>query len=228
MVYHSDAEVLAGRRMGALTKMMWSLDWENRLRLLRLAGVDLVMTPERPEVMGLERLAVLPTPAPGLVYSLFGVRPPVPPAWWVPATEIAPTAEAALETLIRRDFDPSRTAVREPSAIVAVDLPTKPGVFRPRTELVSVTIDAATDGVVVTTTPWHPDLFFELDGRAVRAERLNHAFAGVPVTAGRHDVRLLFAPRAVGWGALLSVAGVVLWSGALAVSRLRRRSRPRG
>jgi hypothetical protein len=228
MVYHSDAEVLAGRRMGVLAKLVWTRDWEHRLRLFRLAGVDLVMTPERPEIVGLGKVEAFPTAAPGLGYTLLRVQPPVPKAWWVPDADVASTSEKALESLLRDDFDPSRAAVREQSAVVTADQPAGSGILRPSTELVTATIAAATDGVVVTTTPWHPDLIFEVDGRMVRAERLNYAFAGVPVTAGRHDVRLLFAPRAVGWGATLSLMASLVWIGIVVVRWFRRRSTSRG
>jgi len=221
MVFNSDAEVLSGRRMAALTQSMATLGWDGRLKLLRTAGVALVMTPKHPEVQGLELVATH-SAAPGLEYALDRVVPMPRIVRWVPSVRTVPSAEEALQTIVATDFDPDQEVVRERGAPVTRDPPRFLGSLQPSVELWSGELIAPTEGLLVAAIPWHRDLLFEVDGRPIPAERVNFAFTGLPVAAGQHRLRILFAPRSVMWGALFSAGALLLWLAAVIAGRRRR------
>jgi len=218
MVFNLDAEVLAGRRMAALVRSMVSLGWEGRLKLLRTASVTLVMTPQHPEEPGLELVATHSV-ARNLEYALDRVVPTPRIVRWVPSARSVSSAEEALQAMVATDFDPDQEAVRESGAPVTRGPPRFLRSLQPTVDLWRGELIAPADGLLVAAIPWHRDLVFEVDGRSVPAERVNFAFTGLPVTAGQHHLRIIFAPRTVMWGGLLSVGALLLWAAAVMAGR---------
>ena len=221
MVFNSDAEVLSGRRMAALTRSMASLGWEGRLKLLRTAAVGLVMTPQHPEVQGLELVATH-SATPDIEYALDRVVPTPRFVRWVPSVRNVSSAEEALRAMVATDFDPDQEVVRERGAPVTRDPPRFLGSLQPTVELWRGKLIAPTEGLLVAAIPWHRDLLFEVDGQPIPAERVNFAFTGLPVTAGQHRLRIIFAPRTVMWGALFSAGALLLWAAAVIAGGRRR------
>ena len=66
------------------------------------------------------------------------------------------------------------------------------------------------DGWVVTSIPNWPGWRATLDGRRVDTAIANHAFVGVHVPRGRHQVRLEYWPRSFAWGAGITMATLAL------------------
>ncbi len=221
MVFNSDAEVLSGRRMAALTRSMASLGWEGRLKLLRTAAVGLVMTSQHPEVQGLELVATH-SATPDIEYALDRVVPTPRFVRWVPSVRNVSSAEEALRAMVATDFDPDQEVVRERGAPVTRDPPRFLGSLQPTVELWRGKLMAPTEGLLVAAIPWHRDLLFEVDGQPIPAERVNFAFTGLPVTAGQHRLRIIFAPRTVMWGALFSAGALLLWAAAVIAGGRRR------
>jgi len=221
MVFNSDAEVLSGRRMAALTRSMASLGWEGRLKLLRTAAVGLVMTPQHPEVQGLELVAIY-SATPDIEYALDRVVPIPRFVRWVPSVRNVSSAEEALRAMVATDFDPDQEVVRERGAPVTRDPPRFLGSLQPTVELWRGKLIAPTEGLLVAAIPWHRDLLFEVDGQPIPAERVNFAFTGLPVTAGQHRLHIIFAPRTVMWGALFSAGALLLWAVAVIAGGRRR------
>ncbi len=203
MVFHSDAEVIAGRRMAALARTAMAAPWNDRVALLRIAGASLVMTPDRPEIEGLTEVAADEL-ADGVVYRFYSVDGPAMVRWLASQRMVSSESEA-LRGLVSQSFDPSVEVLREMDAPLSEIAGGTLGPLRPRTELWQGTVDAPALGFVVTAIPWHPDIVVEIDGRLVPAEQVNYAFVGAPISPGRHVLRVLFAPRSVMWGGLLSV-----------------------
>jgi uncharacterized membrane protein YfhO len=85
---------------------------------------------------------------------------------------------------------------------------------------VSVRGDA--DGLLVLGDPWYPQWRVEVDGRPAELLRVDHAFRGVRVPAGRHEVVFTYQDRALWLGAALALATCL----ALAVLWAVRRRRP--
>ena len=210
MVYHSDAEVLAGERVAELARVVAELSWARRLPFYQAAAVGTVMTPSSPEIVGLE-LAGTQTVAPNLVYRLYRSVPPPAMLTWVGKETVTGSSTGALHRMISADFDPLEEVVREAGAPTAPTRSIVPRRVLPEVEILNGEIDAPSPGFAVIAIPWHPDLIVEMDGREVPAELVNFAFTGVPVPEGLHEVRVFFASRAVMWGGVLSVLSVLLW-----------------
>jgi hypothetical protein len=74
--------------------------------------------------------------------------------------------------------------------------------------LLDAEMDAA--GWVVTSIPNWPGWRATLDGNPVDTAIANHAFVGVHVPRGRHQVRLEYWPRSFVWGAGITMATLAL------------------
>jgi hypothetical protein len=210
MVYHSDAEVLAGNRIAELARVVPELDWARRARFFQMAAVGVVMTPDSPDIAALKLIETRAV-APKLAYSLYRSDPPPAMLWWVGGEKVAGSSKGVLEIMVSPDFDPLAEVVRETGVPTGQARSIVPRRILPEVEIVHGEIQAPSSGYAVAAVPWHPDLIVELDGHEVPAERVNYAFTGVRVPEGRHQVRVLFASRAVFWGGVLSVASVLFW-----------------
>jgi hypothetical protein len=218
MIFNPDSELLAKRRMASLTRTMQNLGWEGRLNLLRTGAATVVMTPQESEVASLETLAT-DTPVEGLTYVVDRLVPITGFVRWTRTVrKVFPETEA-LRTLISADADPDHEVVLETGAPTTRTSLGFLGLLQPKVEVWHGELTAPDEGWAVTAIAWHPDLLFEVDGRLVRAERLNYAFSGVPVGAGNHSLRLSFAPRSVMWGGLISAVAALLLMGAFVAGR---------
>jgi hypothetical protein len=205
-VYHSDAEVLAERRVAELSRAARRLGWRERLSLYRVAAVELVMTPQKPSLEDLREVRV-EVVSPELIYRLFRVADRAPVVRWVPREKEVVSAEAALAALTSEDFDPLEEVVREAGG--ARTRVSRPSILQSTAVLWEGEVMAPAPGLIVTAIPWHPDVLLEVDGTMVAAERMNYAFTGAPVAEGRHSVTIVFAPRAVFWGGVVSMISLV-------------------
>jgi hypothetical protein len=141
----------------------------------------------------------------------------------------------ALEAILDRDFDPALEAVIEgdpgiepPAAAAAA--PGTAAYRELRPEEVRLTVDAQGPSIVVVRNAWDRGWSATVDGRPAPVLRTDYLLQGVPVPAGRHEVRLTYREPAIGRG--LALSGLVwlafgLLLGGLAISaRSGRRSRP--
>jgi uncharacterized membrane protein YfhO len=76
-----------------------------------------------------------------------------------------------------------------------------------------VTAELPAGGAVVVLESWHPGWTASVDGLPTAVYPADHAFLGVLVGPGQHEVRLRFAPLSLGLG--VAVAGAVLVGGGL-------------
>jgi hypothetical protein len=205
-VYHSDAEVLAGRRAAELSRAARRFGWSKRLRLYRVAAVELVMTPDQPRVEGLQEVAA-EVASPELIYRLYRVANRNPVLHWVPGERTVESGEAALEALTADDFEPFNEVVREVGG--ERTRTARPSELQSTVVLWAGEIVAPAPGLIVAAIPWHPDVLLEIDGTLVAAERVNFAYTGAAVSEGAHRVKIIFAPRAVLWGGFFSMISAV-------------------
>ena len=112
-----------------------------------------------------------------------------------------------LSVLRAPGFDPRRVAVVEGAG------PTEPGgrgevrVLRYRAREVEVETDAAAPAFLVTSEVYYPGWRAWVDQTEQPLVLTNGAFRGLPVPAGRHRIRMRFAPRILWYGLGLSVLG---------------------
>lgn len=84
---------------------------------------------------------------------------------------------------------------------------------------VEIEADLSTPGVLVLTDAWHPNWSVRVDGKPAVLGRVNEAFRGVPLAAGRHVIEMTYAPRTLAIGKALSLLGILLFVAILLLSR---------
>lgn len=94
-------------------------------------------------------------------------------------------------------------------------------------EMVRGSITMPEDGYLITSYPMQPGYRACVDGAEVPVETVNTAFVGVPLTAGSHQVELVYEPPLQRAGLILSAAGWLLWAGFLAAEQLGKGRRTR-
>lgn len=209
-IFQLDIADLADRRVARLRRAVGEVDWPERLKLFQVAAVEVVVTPEASRVPGLELVKAFFIEE-RLMLFMNRVTPRPKMVRWVGGWREAGSAQEALGTLVTPNFDPSIEAVRE------IDPPTTRArspflmPFHPKSEVWTEVITAPMSGFVVTAVPWHPDLMVRVDGRVVRAERANYAFLGFEIPPGRREIQIIFVPRTVFVGVLVSAASTVIW-----------------
>ena len=83
--------------------------------------------------------------------------------------------------------------------------------------------------MLLSTIPADSGWTAELDGKPVETETALGAFLALPVTEGEHTFRLIYCPRGLKIGAVLSAAGLLLtgiWMGLDAWQRRKNKRNP--
>ncbi len=190
-------------------------------RRWQLLNVHYVISDRELEGPGLERVFPPHEPAgdePAV--RLYAVSDPFPRAWMVHAVEVIPDSEAAMRRIGEDSFDLRWAAV--------VDRPlawTLPGQhadgsaarvmgFSPAE--MTLDVQAAADGLLVLSEVSYPGWHASLDGQQVRLVTADGLLRGVPVPAGRHQVRLWYAPLSVQIGGAISLLTLVACAAAIA------------
>jgi uncharacterized membrane protein YfhO len=74
---------------------------------------------------------------------------------------------------------------------------------------VQVSVQTDRDGLLVLGDPWYPQWRVQIDGRPAELLRVDHAFRGVRVPAGSHQVVFTYQDRALQAGLALSTLTVL-------------------
>jgi hypothetical protein len=188
---------------------------------LRAAAVTHLSGPVPPdEIPGLEwEIYAVPIPdpeelevlarAPCYVARLRHARPR---AWMVHRTERIDGREDRLARIDAPDFDPAEAAIVEED-VPAFQPPRAPPAVRfqaPAPGEVVVDVETDSDGLLVVADAFHPDVRATLDGVSVPLLRVNHAFRGVVVPRGRHQVQMRYRVAALREGLFVSALGLIL------------------
>jgi hypothetical protein len=137
-------------------------------------------------------------------------------------------------TVFTPDFDPRREASVEDAAVAAIgDL--SPACAEGSARVVScaaraVAIETETAAgagrcLLVLTDTYYPGWEAEVDGSRVEVIRADHAFRGVVVAAGKHQVRFAYRPRSFAIGLWLFAASLVALIALVALPVAPRRDR---
>ena len=215
----------------------------NRLPVFYNAAVLQEPTPQDVRLLGV-RFLIAPEgvapPLPGreLVtedgYTLYELEDPEPRVSVVTSWREVGSGVPALRRVLEPDFDPATEAVIEGASGIAPGAGA-PGAgsawYRERwPEDVRVSVRTDAPAIVVIRNAWDTGWHATVDGRAAPVLRTDYLLQGVPVPAGRHEIRLVYREPTIGLGLALSAA---VWSavGALAAATWwwwRRRSRGAG
>jgi len=196
-------------------------------RLLRLGAVSHVVALHEEGLEDLARIATVGGPAAGGSIHAFRVRDPLPRVFAVGDAVFADGTQA-LAQLVDPRFDPSRRVVLPRSAGPSSTAGTG-GAFVARTTVrsfradrVVVDLELSDPGFLVQVDAWDAGWRAWVDGREAPVERGNVAFRAVPVPAGRHRVELVYRPRSVPAGLLVSAMTAAAIAGAALLGRFRR------
>ncbi len=195
-----------------------------------LLNVRYVLTPaDRPpaEIAGNPKFREV---ARGGDYRIFENGAALPRAFLVGRAVLVATAEDAWAAIGRPDFDPRAVVYVEGAGAATLDSGPPVGaatVTRAAPDALTVTVESDRDAVLVLSEVAYPGWRATVDGRAAPLLTADYTFRAVPVSAGRHEVRLVFDPPLwrLGWiiAAGTALAAVALASAVLAVRRRRRR-----
>ncbi|MCE5239430.1 YfhO family protein [bacterium] len=184
---------------------------ERMKRFHRLCGVASIVTPGRISDPDL----VLVKDGPVRVYHYGDDRRL---AWLVGTTIVVPEPEEQLQTVKLRSFDPMKQVVLDRDVPgVGQELPfMSADVYGPQGDFSTT---SPLPAVLVVSQAWYPGWRASVDGKPAPLLRANYAFCAVPVPAGQHHVRLVFAPPLWRLGLLLALAGLIVfvllvWRGA--------------
>ena len=210
----------------------------NRLPVFYNASVLRLPRIEDAHLLGIRYLIApegVPPPIPGtpaatepgyVLYELEG---------WQPRVSVVPTWQAvtsgvpALETVLGGGFDPAAGAIVEGDPGLGLPTPTldaAPGTatYREvRPEDIRVTVEATAPSIVVVRNAWDRGWSATVDGRPAPVLRADYLLQGIPVTEGRHEIRLTYREPSIGRGLLLSALVWLGWLVALGVLWWRER-----
>jgi hypothetical protein len=186
-------------------------------RRWQLGNVHYVLSDRALDGPGLRRLFPHEPPQEEDVIYVYAVTDPFPRAWVVHQWEVVRDRAAALQRLSQDDFDLRRMAVVEHP--VDVDSSPHP-VEGSRAQVTSFSVEAleldvqaVADGLLVLSEINYPGWHVSVDGHAAQIVTANGIFRGIPLAAGRHHVRLWYAPTSVqigmGIAAVTWVGGVI-------------------
>ena len=189
-------------------------------RFLQMGAVDRVVALH---TQNLENLVPVAEFQSGLALPIrvFRVPDPLPRAYAVGRTRIADDARA-MEIVRDPAFDPRLEGlVSEGPALSGPDAPFSADVRIVEMRPDRVSIDARLDspGLVVLVDTFDPGWLALLDGVPVPIRRVNVAFRGVDVPAGRHRIEYRYRPRAVVFGLWFSALSVGVLAVALVAGR---------
>jgi hypothetical protein len=133
----------------------------------------------------------------------------VVPDW----TEVSSGSEA-LARVLEAGFNPGQEAVVEGSAGITPTAGAPPGTAtysEISPEDVRVSATSAVPSIVVVRNAWDEGWSATVDGKPAPVLLTDFFIQGVPVPAGTHDVRLVYADPNIGRGIAGSAAATTLW-----------------
>jgi hypothetical protein len=145
-----------------------------------------------------------------------------PRAFVVPEAVLAPDGPAAMARLREGPLDPRRQVVveRAPAGGLGPFTGTPPvdaTIVAEGSAVVDLHADAPGGGFLVLTDPYYPGWRAFVNGVETPILRADYLFRAIALPPGSHEVRFAFAPWPLQRGAMLSMAGVVIALGAIAV-----------
>jgi hypothetical protein len=217
---------------------------EPTLQQMRLLGARYLIIPQG---VGLPRGLTGRIVATEQGYDLYEIFGWEPRASVVSSWSLAGDAADALRAVVESGFDPAREAVLEATSGIPAAAsgaradrtsgagePSPPGTaaYRERApEDVRIGVTAPQPSIVVVRNNWDVGWTATVDGHAAPVLRADYFRQGIPVPAGRHDVRLVYRDPRIGRGLLASGAAWAVLLAALVASlavEARRRGRAGG
>ncbi len=144
---------------------------------------------------------------------LLRASPTHPRAWLVGETKLAADSDDRLALLRSDQFDPERQAVIErplPTALSATDWPSQVMLRQLDAGNLLVEVETSSAALLVVADSYCDDVCAWVDGQRCDVLRTNHAFLGVPISAGRHRVVISHWPSGLWLGLIVSLLALAL------------------
>jgi Bacterial membrane protein YfhO len=159
-------------------------------------------------------------------------RPRLPAAFLIGKVRLVDAETALAAGRGKIAFDPTKSALVEGRCALCAAMKARGNprgvVARWRPGSVRATVDAARPALFVVSQSWVSGWSATVDGRAAPVVRADALVLGVPVPAGRHEVRLEYHTPGLKAGSLISGSTVLGFVLVPALLRLRRRREARG
>jgi hypothetical protein len=145
---------------------------------------------------------------------------------WLVHRVLSADAAGALAHIRSGQLDPAEGAVAEDAP--SLQTPSEPDdavrIVALDAQQMTLDVRSAADGFVVTSDAWDPGWLATIDGKSTRVYRADYALRGVFVPAGRHAIVFSYRPRALAFGAGITLALAVVLGTLVLSSFARRRS----
>jgi hypothetical protein len=224
--YVADNPMLYPRFLDRLTRGLFNAEESPaELRLLQAGAVSRVVSLHERGFEELIPLAVRPSLFAEPV-RVFRVPDPLPRAFTVGTLRVVDDA-TALRLLGDPEVDLGAEALAAGGAPLRAGAPLHASteILRRKADRVRIRVETDAQALVVLVDTYDPGWTVTVDGRPERARRINLAFRGVVVPAGRHDVEWSYRPRSVMVGLTLSALALIL-AAVVGLATLRGRLSP--
>jgi hypothetical protein len=154
-------------------------------------------------------------------FSVFRVPGALPRAWFVDTVTVIPDPDAQWARMAEPDFDPATEALvagdvglapapRDSASVVSVRMESYAA------ESIRWTVETDRPRLLVVSEVYYPAGWTaRIDGEAAEIRPANHAFRGVVVPGGRHEVTMTFEPRTRRLGVVVAGASTAAVYGGL-------------
>lgn len=156
----------------------------------------------------------------GQIFQSLLTYPGLPRARLVGSAEVVPDNQV-VRRILEQDFDPAITALlAEPSPMDLPGAPVQGDVQWVQVGLdrLELTVDSPSNAILVVADNWYPAWKATVDGIETPVLRAYHTLRAVPVGPGRHDVVMWYDAGTLRNGMLISVLGLLVLVGVIAVS----------
>jgi hypothetical protein len=202
----------------------------NSFEPLRSTGFERFMA----LINGAQRPALLRAAAVGQVEGQTRAETDVSRVWLVGAVRPVSNLDEAITALRDESWNPEQSVVVETTAAAPpLQLERGPGsevngtarIISETPLSIEIAVESPTDAMLVAADTYYPDWTATVDDQPATIYRANAAFRAVPITAGRHTVRMTYQPRSVATGAAISAAALAIYALTLVTALIRLRMR---
>lgn len=222
-IFHSNTSSLVSERVERLRLGVLSLGWSRRVGVLNAAGVSVILTFDEIADPRLQLVDEYPISGDDIL-RLYRKDSVSAGSWLARESTVVADGDEALASLLSGRFDPHQTVILEPLSGKSPSLGQRLAGFAGFQQILfEETLRVDEDAYLVLSLPWHPEIIALVDDEQRPLERANFAFSAVALAPGSHDVRIIYRPGSVFWGALLSVLSLIFWiSVCIGLRRARR------
>lgn len=201
----------------------------NSFEPLRPAGLERFMA----LLNAAQRPALLRAAAVGQVEGQTRAEASVSRVRLVTAVQPVSNLDEAIAALRDENWNPEQSVVVETTATPPLQLERGTGgevngtarITAETPLALEIAVESSGDAMLVVADTYYPGWTATVDDQPTPIYRANGAFRAVPITAGRHTVRMTYQPRSVAIGALLSAAALAIYALTLVTALIRLRIR---